>query len=49
VVLILNLPAVVEHVARARPEQLGQCNAGLLLSQTDRTRLALTPTVGGQV
>ncbi|MGO9680732.1 MAG: chemotaxis protein CheW [Candidatus Sulfotelmatobacter sp.] len=52
VVLILNLPAVVEHVARARPEQLGQCNAGLLLSHTDRTRLAMsqtiTPTVGGQ-
>jgi len=48
VVLILNLPAVVDHVARARPEQLGQCNAGLLLSHTDRTRLALTPIVGGQ-
>ncbi len=47
VVLILNLPAVVEHVARSRPEQLGQCNAGLLLSHTDRMRLALTPAVGG--
>jgi len=52
VVLILNLPAVVDHVARARPEQLGQCNAGLLLSHTDRTRLAIsqtvTPIAGGQ-
>jgi two-component system, chemotaxis family, sensor kinase CheA len=56
VVLILNLPAVVEHVARARPEKLGQCNAGLLLSHTERARLAmsqiasqtLTPAVGGQ-
>jgi two-component system chemotaxis sensor kinase CheA len=48
VVLILNLPAVVEHVARARPEELGQCNAGLLLSHTDRARLLLTPAAGGQ-
>jgi len=48
VVLILNLPAVVEHVARARPTELGQCNSGLLLSHTDRVRLALTPVQGGQ-
>jgi len=52
VVLILNLPAVVEHVARSRPEELGQCNAGLLLSHTDRARLAISqtiaPPVGGQ-
>jgi two-component system chemotaxis sensor kinase CheA len=54
VVLILNLPAVVEHVARARPTELGQCNSGLLLSHTDRMRLAMsqsqtmTPAVGGQ-
>src|SRR5580658_213608 len=56
VVLILNLPAVVEHVARSRPTELGQCNAGLLLSHTDRMRLAMsqtmspamTPTAGGQ-
>jgi len=39
---------VVEHVARARPTELGHCNSGLLLSSTDRTRLALTPSVGGQ-
>jgi two-component system chemotaxis sensor kinase CheA len=56
VVLILNLPAVVEHVARSRPTELGQCNAGLLLSHTDRVRLgmsqtmtpAMIPAVGGQ-
>jgi two-component system chemotaxis sensor kinase CheA len=52
VVLILNLPAVVDHVARARPEELGRCNAGLLLSHTDRARLLLTqtanPAAGGQ-
>ncbi|HEX4784716.1 MAG TPA: chemotaxis protein CheA [Candidatus Sulfotelmatobacter sp.] len=48
VVLILNLPAVVEHVARYRPQTGGQTNCGLLLTATDRTRLALTPAVGGQ-
>jgi two-component system, chemotaxis family, sensor kinase CheA len=48
VVLILNLPAVVEHVARWRPQQTGQSNSGLLLTQTDRVRFALTPAVGGQ-
>jgi two-component system, chemotaxis family, sensor kinase CheA len=48
VVLILNLPAVVEHVARWRPQQTGQANSGLLLSHSDRIRLALSPAVGGQ-
>ncbi len=48
VVLILNLPAVVEHVARWRPQDTGQSNSGLLLTHTDRARLVLTPTVGGQ-
>ena len=48
VVLILNLPAVVEHVARWRPQASGQANAGLLLTATDRMRLAMTPAVGGQ-
>ena len=48
VVLILNLPAVVEHVARSRPQETGQSNSGLLLPHTDRVRLALTPAVGGQ-
>jgi len=48
VVLILNLHAVVEHVARLRPQEAGQSNSGLLLTHTDRTRLALTPAAGGQ-
>jgi two-component system, chemotaxis family, sensor kinase CheA len=48
VVLILNLPAVVEHVARSRPQETGHSNSGLLLTHTDRVRLALTPAVGGQ-
>jgi two-component system, chemotaxis family, sensor kinase CheA len=48
VVLILNLPAVVEHVARWRPQETGQSNSGLLLTATDRMRLALSPAVGGQ-
>src|SRR5271166_4254750 len=48
VVLILNLPAVVEHVARLRPEEVGQANSGLLLTYTDRMRLALTPATGGR-
>ena len=49
VVLILNLPAVVEHVARLRPQETGQTNSGLLLTHTDRMRLALTPEVGGRI
>ncbi len=48
VVLILNLPAVVEHVSRWRPEGVGQANSGLLLTYTDRMRLALTPATGGR-
>jgi two-component system chemotaxis sensor kinase CheA len=48
VVLILNLPAVVEHVARSRPEESGHSSSGLLLTHTDRMRLAITPAVGGQ-
>jgi hypothetical protein len=35
-VLILNLPAVVEHFARSRPQQAGAANAGLLLTAADR-------------
>jgi two-component system chemotaxis sensor kinase CheA len=49
VVLILNLPAVVEHVARSRPEETGQVNCGLLLTHADRARLAVTPARGGQL
>ena len=48
VVLILNLSAVVEHVAHLRPQEMGRAGSGLLLTHTDRTRLALTPPVGGQ-
>ena len=47
VVLILNLPAVVEHVARTRPQDGALTNSGLLLNHSDRTRLALS-TAGGQ-
>jgi len=47
VVLILNLPAVVEHVSRLRPEKTGKTNSGLLLTHTDRMRLALIPVAGG--
>ena len=47
VVLILNLAAVVEHCARFRPQQSGEAYSGLLLSQTDRTRLAAGNS-GGQ-
>jgi two-component system, chemotaxis family, sensor kinase CheA len=46
VVLILNLPAVVEHVAQARPEQTGHASSGLLLTHTDRMRLAMTMSAG---
>ncbi|MGA9980292.1 MAG: chemotaxis protein CheA [Candidatus Sulfotelmatobacter sp.] len=42
VVLILNLPAVVEQFARTRPTQAGTPNSGLLLTHTDRMRLAMT-------
>ena len=47
VVLILNLPAVVEHVAHSRPQQAGLANCGLLLTHTDRMRLTLG-AAGGQ-
>jgi two-component system chemotaxis sensor kinase CheA len=46
VVLILNLPAVVEHVSRSRPEEEGLANCGILLNHADRARLALG-TAGG--
>jgi two-component system, chemotaxis family, sensor kinase CheA len=48
VVLILNLPAVVEHVAQGRSDQAGQVSSGLLLTSTDRMRLALGAGAGGQ-
>jgi two-component system, chemotaxis family, sensor kinase CheA len=48
VVLILNLPAVVEHIALARPEEAGHASSGLLLTHTDRMRLAMRAGLGGQ-
>jgi two-component system, chemotaxis family, sensor kinase CheA len=53
VVLILNLPAVVDHVARAKPEHAERSSSGLLLTHTDRVRLAMgtlagATTVGGR-
>jgi two-component system, chemotaxis family, sensor kinase CheA len=42
VVLILNLPAVVEHVSRSRPEGAGVASFGLLLNHADRARLSLS-------
>jgi two-component system chemotaxis sensor kinase CheA len=47
VVLILNLPAVVEHIARRRPQEQGLINCGLLLNHEDRARLAMS-AAGGQ-
>jgi len=47
VVLILNLPAVVEHIAHPKPEAAGVASSGLLLNYADRARLALG-AAGGQ-
>jgi two-component system, chemotaxis family, sensor kinase CheA len=41
VVLILNLPAVVEHAARNRPREIGMTNSGLLLNHAERAELAM--------
>jgi two-component system, chemotaxis family, sensor kinase CheA len=48
VVLILTLAAVVEHCARSRPQQSGEAYSGLLLTHTDRVRLAAGGRAGGQ-
>ena len=48
VVLILNLAAVVEHFARIRPQQAGDANSGLLLTHTERLRVAMGAVAGGQ-
>ncbi len=47
VVLILNLPAVVEHIAHTRPQKAGAASCGILLNHADRARLALS-AAGGQ-
>jgi two-component system chemotaxis sensor kinase CheA len=49
VVLILNLPAVVEHVARWRPEKTGQANSGLLLTHADRRMVTRSASVGRRI
>jgi two-component system chemotaxis sensor kinase CheA len=46
IVLILNLPAVVEHVAQARPSIIGATRSGLLLNGLDRMKWA--GNAGGQ-
>jgi two-component system chemotaxis sensor kinase CheA len=46
VVLILNLPAVVEHHARSRPQEPGLESFGVLMNQADRARFALTASGG---
>jgi two-component system, chemotaxis family, sensor kinase CheA len=45
VVLILNLPSVVEQFARTRPQQAGSAHSGLLLTHTDRARLSVSAAV----
>ncbi|MGA7218400.1 MAG: chemotaxis protein CheA [Candidatus Sulfotelmatobacter sp.] len=46
VVLILNLPAVVEHAARRRPQDAGLASSGILLNHADRARLAMSASGG---
>jgi two-component system, chemotaxis family, sensor kinase CheA len=46
VVLILNLPAVVEHAARARSLNAGLINCGLLLNDADRSQLTRSAAGG---
>ena len=48
VVLILNLGAVVEHCARSRPQESGRAHSGILLTHTDRVRLAAGGSAGGE-
>jgi two-component system chemotaxis sensor kinase CheA len=47
VVLILNLAAIVERFAKSRPDAVGGPATGLLLSHSDRARVAQS-AVGGQ-
>jgi len=47
VVLILNLAAIVERYAKSRPETAGGPGMGLLLSHSERARIAQS-AVGGQ-
>jgi two-component system, chemotaxis family, sensor kinase CheA len=47
VVLILNLPAIVERQIKSRPQETGAVSSGMLLSQADRVR-TLSHSAGGQ-
>jgi two-component system, chemotaxis family, sensor kinase CheA len=46
VVLILNLSAIVERFAKSRPDTVGAPGVGLLLSHSDRARIAQTAAGG---
>ena len=46
VVLILNLPAIVEHISRSRPGKTGVAHSGLLVNHVDRARLAMGAAEG---
>jgi two-component system chemotaxis sensor kinase CheA len=48
VVLILNLAAIVERFANSRPDAVGEVSIGLLLSHSERTRIAQSPLGGRQ-
>ena len=39
VVLILNLPAIVERYANSRPDEIGRVASGMLLSHADRSQI----------
>jgi len=46
VVLILNLPAIVEYISRSRPGKTGVAHSGLLVNHVDRARLAMGAAEG---
>ena len=46
VVLILNLSAIVERFSKSRPDTVGGPSVGLLLSQSERTRIAQSAAGG---
>jgi chemotaxis protein histidine kinase CheA len=43
VVLIVNLPAIVDRHNRSRPQAAGEIVSGMLLSHSDRKNLAKVP------
>jgi two-component system chemotaxis sensor kinase CheA len=48
VVLILNLSAIVERFSKSRPDSIGGPSVGLLLSHTERARIAQSAAGGRQ-